>query len=375
MRRRLRNILWLGRKELRSIRADPIVILMIVYTFTFAVYAVSTGAKLEVENASVAVVDHDRTQLSRRIQASIHEPLFRPPQEIDAASIDRVMDSNEFVFVIEIPPNFEADLLAGRRPSLQLNVDATAMAHAGNGSIYLQSIIGREVLNFLRRTDDNATLPVDVVTRARFNPNLKSHWFTSVMQVINNVTILSVILTGAALIREREHGTIEHLLVMPVTPADIMLSKILANGSIILVAALLSLRVVVELLLGVPMTGSLTLFVLGAIVYQFSVTGLGILLATFATSMPQFGLLALPVLVIINLLSGSTTPMETMPIWLQRVMLLSPSTHFVAYSQAILYRGAGFSIVWPPFLAMGAIGAVFFTIALARFRSMLGAMQ
>lgn len=373
MRKRLANVLSLGIKELRSIRADPILLLLILYTFSYAVYAVATGAKLEVEHASVAIVDEDRSELSRRIKAAILEPFFKPAQEIPPSDVDRGMDLNRFTFVVEIPPSFESDLLARRKPSVQINVDATAMAQAGNGAVYLQNIIGREVLSFAQRAEGTTRLPIDVVIRSKFNPNVHSHWFTAVMQVINNITILSVILTGAALIREREHGTVEHLLVMPVTPGDIMLAKIWANGLVILLAALVSLKIVVEILLGVPIAGSIALFLAGAVIYQFSVTALGILIATFTTSMPQFGLLAMPILVIMNLLSGSTTPMETMPQWLQNVMQLSPSTHFVSFAQAILYRGADLPIAWPQLLAMIAIGAAFYAVSLMRFRKAIAA--
>ncbi|HMN38785.1 MAG TPA: ABC transporter permease [Hyphomicrobium sp.] len=375
MRKRLTNVVSLGIKELRSVRADPVLVLLVLYTFTFAVYAVATGAKLEVEHASVAVVDEDHSELSGRIKAAILEPFFKPAQEISAAEIDRAMDLNRYTFVIEIPPKLEQNLLAGRKPSVQINVDATAMAQAGNGAVYLQNIITQEVLSFAQRAEGTNKLPINLVVRSKFNPNLASQWFTAVMQVINNITILSVILTGAALIREREHGTVEHLLVMPVTPVDIMLAKIWANGLVILVAALVSLKVVVELLLNVPVAGSVGLFLAGAVIYQFSVTALGILIATFTTSMPQFGLLAMPILVIMNLLSGSTTPMESMPQWLQDVMQISPSTHFVSFAQAILYRGADLSIVWPQLITMAAIGAVFFAVSLMRFRKAIAVPQ
>lgn len=371
----MHKVLWLGLKELRSIRADPIVVVLIVYTFSFAIYMVATGAKLEVEHASVGIVDEDHSQLSRQIQSAIAEPYFKAPQEIGATEVDRAMAANRFVFVIEIPSRFEADVLAGRRPRLQISVDATAMAHAGNGSVYLQNIIGQEVLRFASQDAASGGLPVDLVVHTLFNPNHKSMWFNAVMQVINNITILSVILTGAALIREREHGTIEHLLVMPVTPTDIMLSKILANGVVILFAAMISLNVVVEGFLRVPVAGSLALFLAGALLYQFSVTALGLLIATFANSMPQFGLIAMPVLVIMELLSGSTTPMETMPEWLQHVMQLSPSTHFVGFAQAVLYRGADLSIVWRQLLALVVIGAAFFGASHLRFRRAIEVMQ
>lgn len=364
----LSNIYRLGVKELRSMRADPVLIILIFYVFSFAVYAVATGAKLEVVNASVAYVDLDRSELTGRIVGAILPPEFDTPQEISASDVDRVMNNGTYVFVLSFPPRFEADVLAGHQPSVQLNVDATAMVQAGNGSVFLQEVITAEISNFVTGDDTSTTLPIDLIVTPQFNPNLQSTWFSSVMQVINNITILSVLLTGAALIREREHGTIEHLLVMPVSPSEIMLAKIWANGLAIIVAAVLSLWLVVQGILGVPIAGSVTLFVVGAVIYLVSVTGLGILLATFTTSMPQFGLLALPVLVIMNLLSGSTTPMESIPNWLQTIMQIAPSTHFVAFSQAILYRGAGLETVWVNMLVMMALSIIFFVIALLRFR-------
>lgn len=364
----LANIYRLGVKELRSLRSDPVLVILILWAFTFLVYSVAKGEKFEVQQASVAIVDEDQSVLSRRIGAAIQQPFFRDPVAIEAAGIDQAMDRGQYVFVIEIPLKFEADILAGRRPTIQIDVDATAMSQAGNGAVFLQNIISRELRSFLQKSDQGDLLPVNLLVRTKFNPNAESVWFTSVMQVINNITMLSVILCGAALIREREQGTIEHLLVMPVTPIDIMLSKIWANGLVIVVAALLSFFLVVGWLLQVPIAGSITLFIAGAVVYQFSVTALGILLATFTTSMQQFGLLVIPVLIAMNLLSGSRTPLESMPEWLQNVMQVSPSTPFVGFAQAVLYRAADFAIVWPKLLAMAAIGAAFFVVALARFR-------
>lgn len=368
MKRSLAIIFRLGVKELRSLRADPVLAVFIIYSFTVAVYSVASGAKMEVEHAAVAIVDEDHSELSRRIRAAIQEPYFKAPQDISASEIDDAMDRGQFVFVIEVPPKFESDIRADRTPSAQINVDATAMTQAGNGATYLQNIILREALDFMQRGEGVGGLPLNLVIHSKFNPNLKSDWFTSVMQVINNITILSVILTGAALMREREQGTIEHLLAMPVTPADVMLSKIWANGLVIVVAALLSLLLVVQQLLNVPIGGSIVLFAAGALLYQFTVTALGIFLATFTSSMAQFALLVMPVLMIMNLLSGSTTPLESMPGWLQNVMQLSPAAQFVSFSQAILYRGAGISIVWPQMAAMTGISAIVFVVALMRFR-------
>ncbi len=358
----------LGIKELHSVRADPVLVILLLWTFTFAIYEVAENAKMEVNNASVAVVDEDRSELSRRIRDAFLPPYFNLADQIPSTEIDRAMDSGRYIFVVSIPPQFEADVLKNRTPEIQVNIDATAMSVAGNGASYAQAIINQEVLNFVDQRGTGLRLPLDVVVRAKFNPNLNSKWFMAVMQIVNNVTILAMILTGAALIREREHGTIEHLLVMPVTSAEIMISKVWANGLIIVVASGLSLALIVEGLLQIPIAGSKALFVMGAVAYLFSITSLGILLATLAGSMPQFGLLAIPVFIVMNLLSGGTTPLESMPVWLQNVMQFSPSTHYVSLSQAVLYRGAGIDIVWPQMVAMAAIGSVFFAAALLRFR-------
>jgi ABC-2 type transport system permease protein len=367
------NILRLVVKELRSIRADPTMLVLVAYAFTISVNTVATGAVTEATNLSVGIVDEDGSDLSRGIAESLVRPTFQPAVHIRASDVDSMMNKGELLFVVEIPPNFQADILAQRKTSLQINVDATAVAQAGNGANYLKSSISNEIRDFLsKRGLGPPASPINLVVRARFNPNLKTSWFSAMTQVINQITLLTVILTGAALIREREQGTVEHLLVMPVVPAEIMLAKMFANGLVILAAAMFSLEFVVHLWIGAPIVGSLLLFLVGAAIYALVVAALGILLGTLSTTMGQFGLLAMPVLMVTQLLSGSSTPMESMPVWLQYVMkTISPTPHFVAFGQAVLFRGAGFSIVWPLMLAMIAIGVVYFTFAMSRFRKVI----
>jgi ABC-2 type transport system permease protein len=288
--------------------------------------------------------------------------------------MDLRMDAGIDTFALNIPPDFQRDVLAGRSPTVQLNVDATRVSQAFTGSGYIQLIVSQEVQAFVQRNRAVATPAVDLAIRARFNPELNRSWFGAVMEVINQITMLSIVLTGTALIRERERGTIEHLLVMPVTPLEIMAGKIWAMGLVVLVACALSLLVVVKGLLAVPIEGSLVLFLCGTAIHLFATTAMGIFMGTVARSMPQFGLLLILVLVPMELLSGGSTPRESMPVWTQNMMLAAPTTHFTLFAQAVLYRGAGLSIVWPQFLAIAAIGAVFFSVALARFRKTIGTM-
>ena len=372
VRQHLANIYRLMIKELRSFRSDPVMLVLVAYSFTMAVYAMATGVSTEATNLSVGIVDEDHSDLSRRIADGLTPPTFQPAVQIAASEIDPAMDSQRFLFVIEIPPKFQADILVGRQASVQINVDATAVAQGFNGMAYIENVILKYVSEFVTGREGLPGPPLKFVTRAKFNPNFTSKWFSAVMAIINNLTLVTVILTGAALIREREQGTVEHLLVMPVVPAEIMLSKILANGIVIMVAVAMSLSLVVEWWLQVPVAGSRLLFLGGACFYVFTVAALGIALGTIASTMGQFGLLAIPVLLTMNLLSGSTTPMESMPVWLEYLMMvISPTPHFVTFAQDVLYRGADFSIVWREILAMAVIGAVYLGFALRRFRRVI----
>ena len=182
------------------------------------------------------------------------------------------------------------------------------------------------------------------------------------IELVNSITALSIVLTGAALIREREreHGTIEHLLVIPLNPFEIMLVNVWSMGVIVILVATASIIIVVEGWLEVPLQGSLLLFVSSMSLYLFATTSLGILLGTVPRTMPQLGLLFLIILLPLEMLSGGLTPRESMPEFVQNIMLMAPATHFVSLVQAILYRGADFIIVWPQLLALLVIGGISF---------------
>jgi len=235
----------------------------------------------------------------------------------------------------------------------------------------VQQIVSGEVAAFQAHHRSVSAPAIGLNLRARFNQSLNKGWFGAITSVVDAITMLAIILTGAALIREREHGTIEHLLVMPVTPTEIMVSKIWSMGLVVLVASGLSLVLVVQGLLSVPIEGSIALFMLGAALQLFATTSMGIFLATVAGSMPQFGLLLMLVLLPLQVLSGGVTPRDSMPEIIQLIMSVAPNTHFMILAQAILFRGAGLDVVWPQFLALLGIGTVLFWFSLGRFRAFL----
>jgi ABC-2 type transport system permease protein len=372
---RAKNLLHLGIKELWSLARDPIMLLLIVFAFTMSVYSTASSLPDTLYQAPIAIVDEDQSVLSQRIIDAFQPPLFMPPKMVSREEMDTRMDAGLDTFALNIPPNFQQDVLAGRSPRIQLNTDATRVSQAFSGSGYVQTIVTGEVQTFSQRYRSTPTTPVvEVQDRVRFNANLTRSWFGGVVGLIDMITMLSVLLTGSALIRERERGTVEHLLVMPVTPAEIMTSKVWSMGLVVLVASTVSMRFVVQGWLGIPIQGSVPLFLCGAALHVFAVTSLGMFLATFARTMPQFSLLMIMVLLPLSMLDGGMTARESMPEWVQQIMLAAPTTHFVMLGQGILFRGGGIEVVWPQFLALAVIGTVLFGVALARFRKTIGSM-
>ena len=369
------NIFILGVKELWGLLRDPIMLILIAYCFTIDIYSAATATSDSLNRATIAVVDEDDSQLSQQIISAFYPPMFIKPAKVYSMDeVDAGMDTGNYTFSLNIPPNFQRDVLNNMRPEIQLNVDATRMGQAFVGNGYITQMINDEVNQFVNRYRANTSLPVNIQVRAMFNPNLTRSWFGSVMEIINIVTTLSIILTGAALMREREHGTIDHLLSMPVTPFEIMMSKIWSMGLVVLVSTWGALLLVVQLWLGVPIAGSVTLFLIGAALHLFVTTSLGIFLATIARSTAQFAMLLILILLPLQMLSGGSTPRESMPEIVQQIMMFAPTTHFVELGQAILYRGAGLNVVWVPYVWLLGIGVVFFTFSLMRFRKSIASM-
>lgn len=366
-----RNIGWLGSKEILSVLSDIMLVVLIIYSFSVAIYAESTAKSEAVNNASVGIVDEDHSALSRAIVNALYPPYFKEPNMLEANAVDQAMYDDKYMFVISIPPKFEASIREGRQPTVQIDIDATAVAQASLGNNYIQNIINQEVSFFAARENIVSAPPVNLVLHSAFNPNGVGMWFNSINALVNQLTMLTIILTGAALLREREHGTIEHLLVMPLTTFQIVMAKIGANVMIILIAFILSLFLVIDSALNVPILGSKVLLVLGTTLYLFSVASIGIFLGTIAQSMAQFALLVLMLIIPMMMLSGGLSPIENQPELIQPLTWLLPSRHYMAFAQAVVFRGAGLELVWQEMVIITGLGSAFFTGSLALFRRSL----
>ena len=210
---------------------------------------------------------------------------------------------------------------------------------------------------------------VDIILRSAFNPNRDTVGFAGIVALIGQIMWLTTILTGAAMIREREHGTIEHLLAMPVAPFDVAVAKIWSNAAVVVVATALSLTFVMQGALGITIAGSKSLFLAGTALFLFTATAMGVLLATVARSMAQFALLVMLIVLPMLMLSGGETPVEGQPEWLQAVTLFLPSRHYMSASQSIIFKGASIGDIWFEFVWMGFLGVVLLGTSLALFRN------
>lgn len=364
----MQRVYWLGLKEAISLRRDGVMLALLIYSFSVAIVMDATGTSSSVNNASIGFVDEDGSTLSRRLASAFLPPEFQRPVHLEAEAIDAAMDRGRYLFVVVVPPRFEADLRGGRVPPVQVLIDATAMEQAGIGHGYITNILTAEIARFALRRDRTTRPAVELVTHSAFNPNRDTVHFRSVISLISQVTTMTMILTGAAVMRERERGTIEHLLAMPLDPYDIAMAKILANAMVVLAAAVVCMLVVVEGVLDVVVAGSRLLFVLAASLYLFSAAAFGVFLATVARSMAQFALLVILAIMAILFLSGGETPVEGQPEWLRHATQLLPTRHFIDASQAIIFKGAGLESVWGELGAIVLLGLALLAGSLALFR-------
>jgi ABC-2 type transport system permease protein len=309
------------------------------------------------------------------LRNALYPPYFKRPDLIEADTVDRAMDQSRYMFIIVVPPRFEANIRQGRQPKLQLNIDATAVMQAGIGAGYIQNILGTEITKYLNRADQSASTPVLLVQRRAFNPNGTQKWFVAIVALLDQLTMLTIVLTGAALLREREHGTIEHLLVMPLNAFEIAMAKVWANGLVILVTFTLSMLFIVKGMLNIPIAGSAILLITGTTIYLFAAAAIGIFLGTIARSMAQFALLVMMTIMPMMMLSGGMSPIESQPAIVQPFTWLLPSRHYMAFAQAVVFRSAGIDIIWPELATVAGLGFVFFAASLLLFRRSIATSQ
>jgi ABC-2 type transport system permease protein len=365
----LRRLSVMTRKELLQLSRDVPLLLFLIYSFTLSVYVSASGVTMQLRNAAVLVHDADHSLSSRELIHRFQPPYFQILREIpDADEGIRELDKGRALAVLDIPLRFHEALRAGEQIAVQLQVDTTNAAQGLSAAGYAARIVSE----FGADTAGNqpvSTLPAVLSEhRVWFNADQNETWFQSITHILRMVTIFAILLPAAALVREKESGTVEQLLVSPLSPLQIMLSKVLSMTAVILSATAVAYYGVMRPAFDVPMHGSAMLFFVLTGVYVVTSAGFGLLAATVTRNQAQVGMLTLLVIAPMLLLSGITAPFEVMPLWVQGLMALSPLRYYIDITMAILLKGAGMGLLWRSALMMTLLGAAIFGLGMWRFR-------
>ncbi|HYA40740.1 MAG TPA: ABC transporter permease [Syntrophobacteraceae bacterium] len=363
-------------KEFLQFSRDVALILFMIYAFTLDIYLAGSGVRLELVNAVTLVHDNDRSFSSRELVSRFGPPSFDVVGHIaDPRQGTLLLDNADAMIVLDIPPRFEESLLSGMPTAVQVQLDASNSILGTFAGSYAATIVGRLGLETgIRRLGLKANELENVPQileehRVWFNPNQDNRWFMSIAELLNIITLFSILLPACAMVREKERGTIEQLLVTPLTPFQIMFPKVFSMSVVILVGTSLSLFGVLKLCFGVPLRGSLCLFYTITLLYVFTTAGLGMFISTIAANLGQAGMLAIIVYGPMIFLSGAWTPPEAMPVFLRTLMLLSPLHYYIDASFGVLLKGAGLRLLWDSVLGMAVLGGSLFALSLWRLRS------
>lgn len=370
------QVLVLLIKEFRQLIRDRAIFAYIVFIFTLDILIAAGGPTMELTAADLVIRDADNSAASR---ALIYR--FRPPYFEFAGSVAHPdhglqrLDRGQASVFLDIPAGFSEALQSGEdTATAQLLVD-TSKANIGYLASSYSARIG-EALNaewaaqrLMRAGIGAESLPaIRAQRRIWFNPEINETWFYGLSEMLAMVTVACLLLPAAATVREKERGTLEQLLVSPLTAFQVMLSKVLAMVVVTFIGTAVSLLAIMAPVYGVPVQGSLILFFLVTALYAFTTAGLGLVAATFARNSGQVGMILMLIVPPIIMLSGIWTMLEGMPGWLRFLMNFSPLRHYIDVAYGILLRGAGMRLLWDSVAAMGLLGIVLFSIGLWRFR-------
>ena len=361
------------RKEYLQFWRDRSLIYIVLYVFILEIYLAGNGFNIEVKNYPTAIFDRDRTQWSVQLAEKFRLPYFRVSENIttDRELVD-LLNQGAVSLAVVIPHGFARSLMEKNQAAIQIITDGTLSNTSLLALGYADQITQRfaeELSRQLGRVSHPERRPqLEMKTRVLYNPNQKAQWFAGLMELFSVITLVSLLLPAAAMVREKESGTIEQLLVTPVRPVEIMAAKIISMASIVLAASLCSLFLIIFPVFELPWRGSLALFLAATALYVFSATGVGMFIATICRNLPQTILFVLMIIGPILFLSGSWTPIEAMPPLLGYLTYISPLKHYLGIAYTILLKGAGLAALWPDFLNLAIIGLGLFAVCAWQFR-------
>lgn len=368
------RLMTLIKKETLHLIRDKALIFILLWAFTGAIYTSGSGFTMEVKNFPTIIYDMSKTKESRELISRFQKPYFKILSYLESdIELLQWLDSGKASMAVVIPPDFKRKI-DKNSAKIQVIIDGTMSMSATVAVAYVAEITYNYALEIIQRKMGvterflNDFPVIDERTRVHFNPNTLTSWFMSMLEYFNMITMVSLLVTAAAMVREKEYGTIEQLLVTPVRTWEIFIAKIVPT---ILAIALLSPVSIFGILKGifdVPLRGSILLFYSVLLVYSFTISTLGIAISTVAKNLAQSMMLMLVILIPMLFLSGAWTPPESMHPFMQYFSLISPMRYFIDFGYSVLFKGNGLKYVWHDIVGMVLLGAILFAFSAYRFR-------
>jgi ABC-2 type transport system permease protein len=365
-------------KEFGELRRDIPILLILIWGFTGIIYSAGHAISMEIRDYPVVVYDMAQSRTSRELISRLHKPYFKIVAHLrNEDAVVRYLDQGKASLAIIIPPEFERRVNAGETAQFQILSDGTLSMSATIAGAHIATIASEFGLELLSRTSAMqagaaTALPrVDARIRVAYNANLVNAWFSAMLELFNITTMVAALLTAAAMVREKEYGTLEQLLVSPLRPAELFIAKVIPTVVIVPLLALGSLFAILQGVFDVPIRGSILLFYLVSLVYVFAAASLGLAIAVVARNVAQAMMILLLFLFPMMFLSGAFTPPESMATWMRYASLISPMRYYLDFGYQVLFKGNGIAEIWHDILGIFAVGSVMFGIAVWRFRRLI----
>jgi len=339
-------------KEIVSFMRSLALVVVILYSFTADIYIAGAGMQIKPRNVVIGYVDASGGGVSQKILSHFHLPEFVAPKRyFSQKALTQAIFDKEVLVGLIFDSDFAKRYREGKTTKINVLIDATAASQSLTTLSYLQNII----LDFQKQN-----IPLVIQSHKLFNQNADNHSFMALTELLSMITLMSVILTAIVFVKEKEDGTWDIMLLMPVNPKIIILAKSASQVFIVTFGVVLSVGFVLLSAFDTPLNGSFWSFILLTVLYGFSSAGIGLFVAAISKDVMQVAQLSVVIMMPLIFLSGAWTPIYAMHPVFQKLSLFSPLRYYIEGSESIFYRGTAFMDLWPYFTGVTLLGIVLY---------------
>lgn len=350
------NYFWaIFQKEIKELLRATGLLFFIIYMFTVEVYVAASGINMDAKNVAVGVVDYSPGVVSSKLLSNLNLPEFKPPIHYNSQNeLFEDIKNKKIAVGLIFDSDFEKNIAQGREAKIELMLDATAASQGYFAYLYLQSIANE------MQSNNHKSSPLSVSVHKLFNENANSQFYMALNELMSIITMLSIILSAAVFVKEKENGTWDLMLLMPVGKTTMIMAKVLSQTFVVMVGTIISVGAVVIGVFDTPFNGSFAAFVVLTFLFSLSSAGIGLFIAAFAKDIMQVGQFSMLTMMPILFLSGAWTPVYAMHPFLQILTIFSPLRYYIEGVQSIFFRGTAFVDLLPYFGGVTILGVVLF---------------